>query len=224
MREIVWVHSQRIAPYKTLILNELCYYPLELDLTPFNALIFTSKNAVFSLLDTLKHSPKLKILQNIPAYALSEPTAKILQNHHFKTAFVGKKAHGKEFAKEIIPLLEEKSVLYLRAKDIVSSLDAILLEHGINLKQAVVYENKLKHLTLNEQNALKPKENSILIFTAISHAKAFLHYFEFLKNYTAISIGNTTASYLQERGIQSYIAQKPSLEACLNLALSLKVD
>ncbi|MGL2500492.1 uroporphyrinogen-III synthase, partial [Helicobacter pylori] len=26
MREIVWVHSQRIAPYKTLILNELRYY------------------------------------------------------------------------------------------------------------------------------------------------------------------------------------------------------
>ncbi|MGL2860159.1 uroporphyrinogen-III synthase, partial [Helicobacter pylori] len=54
MREIVWVHSQRIAPYKTLILNELRYYPLELDPTPFNALIFTSKNAVFSLLETLK--------------------------------------------------------------------------------------------------------------------------------------------------------------------------
>ncbi len=218
------MHSQKIAPYKALILNELCYYPLELDLTPFNALVFTSKNAVFSLLETLKHSPKLKMLQNIPAYALSEPTAKTLQDHYFKTAFIGKKAHGKEFAKEIIPLLKEKSVLYLRAKGIVSSLDAILLEHGINLKQAVVYENKLKHLTLSEQNALKPKEKSILIFTAISHAKAFLHYFEFLKNYTAISIGNTTASYLKERGIQSYIAQKPSLEACLNLALSLKVD
>ncbi len=224
MREIVWVHSQRIAPYKTLILNELYYYPLELDLTPFNALIFTSKNAVFSLLETLNNNPKLKMLQNIPAYALSEPTAKTLQDHHFKTAFIGKKAHGKEFAKEIIPLLEKKSVLYLRAKDIVSSLDAILLEHGINLKQAVIYENKLKHLTLSEQNALKPQENSILIFTAISHAKAFLHYFEFLKNYTAISIGNTTASYLKDQGIQSYVAQKPSLEACLNLALSLKVD
>ncbi len=218
------MHSQRIAPYKTLILNELCYYPLELDPTPFNTLIFTSKNAVFSLLETLNNNPKLKMLQNIPAYALSEPTAQTLQNHHFKTAFIGKKAHGKEFAKEIIPLLKEKSVLYLRAKDIVSSLDAILLEHGINLKQAVVYENKLKHLTLSEQNALKPQEKSVLIFTAISHAKAFLHYFEFLKNYTAISIGNTTASYLKERGIQSYIAKKPSLEACLNLALSLKVD
>ncbi|WP_041600236.1 uroporphyrinogen-III synthase [Helicobacter acinonychis] len=224
MREIVWVHSQRIAPYKTLILNGLHYYPLELNVNPFNALIFTSKNAVFSLLETLKHSPKLKILQNIPAYALSEPTAKTLQDHHFKIAFIGKKAHGKEFAKEIIPLLKGKSVLYLRAKDIASSLDTILLEHGINLKQAVVYENKLKHLTLSEQNALKPKENSILIFTAISHAKAFLHYFGFLKTHTAISIGNTTAQYLQERGIQSYIAKKPSLEACLDLALSLKVD
>ncbi|MCQ2745393.1 uroporphyrinogen-III synthase [Helicobacter pylori] len=223
MREIVWVHSQRIAPYKTLILNELRYYPLKLDLTPFNALIFTSKNAVFSLLETLKHSPKLKMLQNIPAYALSEPTAKTLQDHHFKVAFIGEKAHGKEFAKEILPLLEKKSVLYLRAKEIASSLDTILLEHGINFQQAVVYENKIKHLTLNEQNALKPKEKSVLIFTAISHAKAFLHYFEFLENYTAISIGNTTASYLQEKGIQSYIAKKPSLEACLELALNLRV-
>ncbi|RVZ98696.1 uroporphyrinogen-III synthase, partial [Helicobacter pylori] len=50
-----------------------------------------------------------------------------------------------------------------------------------------------------------------------------LHYFEFLENYTAISIGNTTASYLQEQGIPSYIAQKPSLEACLELALNLRV-
>ncbi len=223
MREIVWVHSQRIAPYKTLILNEFCYYPLELDPTPFNALIFTSKNAVFSLLETLKNSPKLQILQNIPAYALSEPTAKTLQDHHFKVAFIGEKAHGKEFVQEILPLLEKKSVLYLRAKEIVSSLDAILLEHGIDFKQAVVYENKLKHLTLSEQNALKPKEKSVLIFTAISHAKAFLHYFEFLENYTAISIGNTTALYLQEKGIQSYTAKKPSLEACLELALSLRI-
>lgn len=112
--------------------------------------------------------------------------------------------------------------MYLRAKEIASSLDTILLEHGINFKQAVVYENKLKHLTLNEQNALKPKEKSVLIFTAISHAKAFLRYFEFLENYTAISIGNTTAHYLQEKGIPSYTAQKPSLEACLELALNLK--
>lgn len=117
--------------------------------------------------------------------------------------------------------MEKKSVLYLRAKEIASSLDTILLEHGIDFKQAVVYENKLKHLS--EQNALKPKEKSILIFTAISHAKAFLHYFEFLESYTAISIGNTTALYLQEQGIQSYIAKKPSLEACLELALSLRI-
>lgn len=110
------MHSQRIAPYKTLILNELHYYPLELDLTPFNALIFTSKNAVFSLLETLKNSPKLKMLQNIPAYALSEPTAKTLQDHHFKTAFIGEKAHGKEFAKEIIPLLEKKAFCILGQK------------------------------------------------------------------------------------------------------------
>lgn len=116
MREIVWVHSQRIAPYKTLVLNELRYYPLELDLTPFNALIFTSKNAVFSLLETLNNSPKLKMLQNIPAYALSEPTAKTLQDHHFKTAFIGEKAHGKEFAKEIIPLLEKKAFCILGQK------------------------------------------------------------------------------------------------------------
>lgn len=118
---------------------------------------------------------------------------------------------------------KKKAFLYLRAKEIVSSLDTILLEHGIDFKQAVVYENKLKHLTLSEQNALKPKEKSILIFTAISHAKAFLHYFEFLENYTAISIGNTTALYLQEQGIPSYIAKKPSLEACLELALSLRI-
>lgn len=102
------MHSQRIAPYKTLILNEFCYYPLELDPTPFNALIFTSKNAVFSLLETLKNSPKLKILQNIPAYALSEPTAKTLQDHHFKVAFIGEKPMAKSSFK--------KSFLYWKKK------------------------------------------------------------------------------------------------------------
>ncbi|WP_104713364.1 uroporphyrinogen-III synthase [Helicobacter cetorum] len=223
MKEIVWVHSKEITPYKTLILNEFCYHALELDLSPFDALVFTSKNAVFSLLETLKNSPKLKILQNIPSYALSNPTAKILQAHGFKVAFVGQKAHGKGFAKEIIPLLKDKKVLYLRAKEIVSHLDTILLEHGVSLTQAIVYENKPKTLSLNEKNALKPKDNSILIFTAISHAKAFLHYFDFLENYTAISIGNTTAQFLLEQGIKSYIAKKPSIEACLDLALSLKV-
>ncbi|RVZ98702.1 uroporphyrinogen-III synthase, partial [Helicobacter pylori] len=50
-----------------------------------------------------------------------------------------------------------------------------------------------------------------------------LRYFKFLKSYTAISIGNTTASYLQEQGIPSYIAKKPSLEACLELALNLRI-
>lgn len=183
----------------------------EIDLQGYDALIFTSKNAI-KILSEIDQKWK-----TIPSYVIAPQTAKQLKWHGGKLEYVGKSKHGDEFAEELIPLLSGKKVLYLGGKRVVSDLVNILNSNGVICDQKAIYETGCKEYPRKIQ---LPK-NSIIIFSSPSTIECFLKNAQWDESFKAISIGDTTAKYFPDY-IKPIISDNTSLDGCVQTALQLK--
>lgn len=189
-----------------LPLLNIRFLDINIDLSNYDALIFTSKNSAKALeLSSLNW-------KQIPSYCISEPTAKYLKSINSNIAYIGDDGHGNEFAKQLIPLLKGKKALYLRAKEVVSDLESILKTNNIDITSLVVYET-----TCSDLKSISIENDSTIIFTSPSSIKCFLNNFDWNDNFKAICIGKTTAKYMP-KNINFQIPEKTSIEACINLA------
>lgn len=182
----------------------------EIDLSDYDALIFTSKSALKTLNEITQ------TWKNIPSYVIAPQTAKKLKWYGGKLEYVGKQKHGDEFAHELIPLLQGKKVLYIGGKKIVSNLVDILNENGVECHQKAIYETFCKKY---EQKMKFPK-NSIIIFSSPSTIECFFKNADWDESFKAISIGRTTAKYFPEH-IKPIISDNTSLDACVQKALQI---
>ena len=177
----------------------------DIDFTLYDALIFTSKNAIYSLeyynID----------YKQIPSYAIALKTANILKECGANIVYTGISGHGNEFANEIKEQLLDKKVLYVRAKKIVSSLVNIL-----KCDEIIVYETICK----NKININSIKENAIIVFTSPSTIKCFFEQHVWHVTYLAICIGKTTASYLPNE-VNYLISNETSIDSCIELARTI---
>ena len=178
----------------------------KIDFFSYDALIFTSKNALYSI-EHYKENWK-----NIPCYAIAPMTANIIKELGGNLVFTGVTNHGDQFALEIQEKLKDKKVLYLRGSKVVSKLIDIL-----KCDEKIVYESVCKK---NSQN-LQPPKNSTIIFSSPSTIKCFLDNFTWDDSYIAISIGKTTAKYFPQF-IKPIISNTTSLEACVQKAKELQ--
>jgi len=181
-----------------------------IDLSPYDALIFTSKNAISSI-DSFDKS-----WQQIPSYAIAPQTAKVIQKYNGTLAFTGKSGHGDDFAKELIDQLQNKNTIYIRGAKVVSNLVNILKQNNISCDELIVYETKCKNYTKNQQ----PAKNSVIIFSSPSTIECFFENFSWDKSFKAVCIGHTTSKYLP-KDIKPYIAKTTSLASCIELAKGL---
>ena len=183
----------------------------KIDLSAYDALIFTSKNAIKSL-NSLDSTWK-----EIPSYAIAPQTAEVIQEHQGNLFFTGISGHGNDFAQELIPQLSNKKTLYIRGAKVVSSLVSILKQHNINCDELIAYETQCTTYTHQD----KPKKDAIIIFSSPSTIECFFKNFSWDKSYQAIAIGKTTAEYFPNNVIP-HIAKTTSLKACIELAQTLK--
>jgi uroporphyrinogen-III synthase len=195
-----------------LPLLKIDFLEADVDFTQYDALIFTSKNAIYSLESFSDESWK-----NIPSYAIAPMTAKILKSSNSNLAFTGKSGHGDKFALELIPLLQNQKVLYLRGSKVVSNLVSILNSNNIICDEEIVYQSGCKDSIENDIKANIPPIGSTIIFSSPSTIQCFLDKFEWNNSYKAISIGKTTAKYFPEY-IKPIISDETSLEACVRIA------
>jgi len=190
---------------------DISYIRKDIEINKYDALIYTSKNAIYSV-DSFN-----KDWKNINSYAIAKQTANVINELNGKLVFTGKKSHGNDFAEELVPLLKNKIVLYLRAKKTVSNLTEILRDNNIKIDEEIVYETVCKH---NLQN--KHFENdSIFIFTSPSSYDCFLENFSWNETFTAIAIGKTTAKNFNQK-IKYLISEETSINACIKLAKSIE--
>ncbi|MCK9336776.1 MAG: uroporphyrinogen-III synthase [Arcobacteraceae bacterium] len=189
-----------------LPLLDIKFLDIDIDLSDIDALVFTSKNSAKALeLSNL-------IWKQIPAYCIAEPTSTYIKSLNANLVYTGTNGHGNEFAKQLISLLKDKKVLYLRAKEVVSDLESILESNGVLLSSLVVYETICSKL-----NNIEIEQDSTIIFTSPSSIKCFFKNFNWNDSFKAICIGKTTAKYMP-KNINFQIPEKTSIEACINLA------
>lgn len=189
MREIIVVGYQTYDFAKSLVVGEIVYEDFCLDLSEFNSLIFTSKNAILSLEHNAKKYPQMQIWKQIPSYVIGKGSAKTLQDLGGTLASLSPNAHGKEFATFLQNTLDPKSpTLYLKAKEIVSNLDVLLKEQGFNLHSQIAYHSQA--LSLSQEQ--KPSKNAVLLFTSPSAYRFFLQNFSWQEDYLAVALGKTT--------------------------------
>lgn len=205
MAKIYLLSNQKYPNVENLEVFQIEYIKSNIDLNKYDALIFTSKNAVYSLEIYNKN------WKNIPSYAIALKTAKIIEELNGKVNFTGNSGHGNDFAKELIPLLKNKKVLYIKALKTVSNLPNILRENKILLDELIAYKTSCK-----KSNTLL-EDNSIFIFTSPSSVECFFKQYSWKDSYKAIVIGKTTANFLPEN-INYEISSLTSIEECINIA------
>ncbi len=205
--EIYILSDKKIKHVSNLPTFQVNFLPTQVDISKYDALIFTSKNGVFSL-DSFNDYWK-----EIPSFAISYKTAQCIEKSGGKLEYTGQNGHGNKFAQELIPLLKDKKVLYIKPKEVISELTDILKKNDIICDELITYETVCK--TYGKDN--KPPKNSIIVLSSPSTLKCFLETFGWDESYLAIAIGKTTSKFIPVY-INYKISKHTSLESCIKLA------
>jgi uroporphyrinogen-III synthase len=205
MAKIYLLSNQKYTDVLNLEVFQIEYIKSEIDLLKYDALVFTSKNAVYSL-DSFN-----KDWKKIPSFVIAPKTASIIEKLGGKVFFTGVTSHGNEFAKELINLLKNKKVLYIKALKTVSNLVEILKSNDILLDELVAYKTSCK------KSDIKLENNSVFIFTSPSSVEYFFSQYSWNESFKAIVIGKTTAEYLP-KNVNYIISSQTSIDECINLA------
>ena len=212
MRKIYLVSNTKTADESVINLSvsRIEFLKFDLNLSEFDALVATSKNAF----NALKFN-EINALENLPIFAIASGCAAAAKGLGFTQIYTGQNAHGDDFAREILPLLKGKKVLYLKGKDSASNFLEILQDGGVNIKAIIAYENVLNPCKME----LKPPKNSILIFASPINVRNFLANFGWDESYQTISIGKVTAKEL--KFTTPIVSQNQDINACIALAKTL---
>lgn len=211
MSKIYLLSNHEYKDIENIKIFKIEFIPSNIDLTNYDALVFTSKNAIYSL------NSFNNVWKNIPAYTIANKTANVVIKEEGEVSFIGKTGHGNDFAEELIPLLKNKKALYVRAVKVASNLVSILENHEINIDELITYKT-----VCNNSLNTKIEDNSIIIFTSPSSVKCFFKKYVWNDTLKAVVIGKTTA-----KDIPSYVnyivSPKTSIEECIKVAKSLTI-
>jgi len=183
----------------------------KIDLTPYDALIFSSKNGVIAI-DKLTDKWK-----DIPSYSIGSGTSKEIENRGGKIVYEARSSYGDDFAGEIKDRLSGKKALFLRAKVVTSSLNTILRDAGVLLDEQIVYETVCAEC----DTLTAPPKNSFIIFSSPSTIECFFRCFLWDDSYTAVVIGHKTASFMP-KSIPYEMAPKQTIPSCVELSKILR--
>lgn len=207
MSKIYLLNNIPFEGVENLEVFKIEFIPSTINISDYDALIFTSKNAIYSL-NSFNNDWK-----NINSYAIAPKTAKIINESDGKVQFTGVSSHGNEFAEELVPLLKNKKCLYIRAQKVVSKLVDILKQNYINIDELITYK------TVSNVDSLSNiiEDGSTIIFTSPSSVNCFFQKYQWNDTLRAIVIGKTTSKYLP-KNIKFEISTTTSIEECIKLA------
>ncbi len=209
--KIYLLSNQKYKDVENLEVFKIKYINANIDLSKYDALLFTSKNAIYSIDNFNKNWKK------IPSYSIATKTSNIVEQLGGINQFDSKSSNGDEFASKLIPLLKNKKALYLRAKKVVSNLVEILKSANIDIEENIVYET-----ICNDNLNTKLEKNSIIIFTSPSAIKCFFNQYDWDESFKAVVIGKTTANHLPQN-IDYKISTEVNIQECINLAKQLYI-
>jgi len=185
------------------------FLKFDVELSKYDALVFTSKNGVEAI-DRVD-----KEWRNKEIYSIGSGTTKAIKEKGAKVTYTAKSSYGDDFAKEIKDKLQNKKVLFLRAKVVTSKLNEILKNSGIVLEEKVVYET-----VCNDEALQEPQKGSVIIFSSPSTIECFFKKFSWDESYRVVVIGEKTASFVPKE-IGYTLAPKQTIPSCIQTAKNL---
>lgn len=210
-KNIYLLNDKKVKYAKNLPLFDIKFLKnLNCNIDQYDALVFTSQNGILALNEV---DDKWK---NIPSFVISEQSGKLIKELNGKLKFFSRARHGDFFAQELIPLLKDKKVLYVRGEKVASDIMSILIKEDIDCDEVVMYKN----IELSNIVQKKLPKNATIVFSSPSTVEYFLKHYQWEETYKAVAIGNTTAQCLPEC-IKYVIADTTSLESCVQKAIEI---
>jgi len=210
MSSIYILNQKTYIDANSLPVIGISYIDAKIDLDNYDALIFTSKNGV----NALNHIDAR--WRDKACYSIGKATSQTMISYGVTPAYTANSSYGDDFAKEIIPLLEHKRVLFAKAQVVYSSLQEILRSHHISLDTSDVYQT-----TCIAQHT-PPQQNAIIIFSSPSTVTCFFENFTWDKSYKAIAIGTRTASFIP-KNVDYTVSDVQDIEHCIALARQMEL-
>ncbi len=171
----------------------------------YKNIIFTSKNAVKSVLQLNKISIKT------PVFCVGKKTKNLLEKNNFNVVLY--KDYAKDLGVEIVKNHKNNSFTFFCGNLRKETLPNKLKEHNITFNEIKVYETLLK------PHIIKEPANAILFFSP-SAVESYL-ILNTIKNEVCFCIGKTTAQVLENKKIKNIIiAKKPSVENVINKVIN----
>lgn len=209
MGKIYLLNNQRFENVENIEVFKIDYLPSLIDILKYDALIFTSKNAIYSLASFNQN------WKEIPAFVIADKTANVLKENGGNLEFIANAKDGNEFANKLILKLKNKKALYIRAKKVVSDLVEILEKNSIDIDELITYKT-----SCNKNSIIQIENNSVIVFTSPSSVECFFKQYDWNDSLKAVVIGKTTAKYLPDN-IDFIVSSKTSVQECIKLAQSL---
>ena len=205
-KEIFILSDTRVSGAKNLNLLHIEYFPINIELESYEAIIFTSKNSVKAIkLSNINISTK-------EVYSIGSGTTKALNNINIQPLYTADSKTGDEFGAILSEKLQGKKVIFFRAKEIISNIANTLQSSGVMVDEYITYETSCHR---NVQSTIPP--NSIIIFSAPSTVECFLKNFTWEKSYKAVAIGSVTLQALPSY-IEVVQSDEHTLESCVKKA------
>ena len=183
-------------------LLQTIYLQIPSNIYEYDFLVITSKEAINALLKSGVDFQKLQLI------CISKKTAEYAQKHTFNVENYAE-GYATKLKELLLTRYAGKKLLYLRA-EVVASDELLYLDN------AIVYK------TVCKSEDYSCEANAILIFTSPSSIECFLQHNSLQKEQKIVCIGTTTQARLRGKR-ESYLADAPSIESCVQKAKELVV-
>jgi len=182
----------------------------DIDFSSADTLMFTSKQAVISA-ETL--NPNWK---SLPCLAIGKATAQKIESLGGRVMYHPEPFYAKVLSQDIVERFKERSILYLRPKEISFDAKSFLYTQGIVLEEQILYKTSCIRYSVEE----KPSKNAIIIFTSPSSIYCFLKSFDWDESYVAVLIGEATKEHMPKHA-KMYLSPDATIDACILRAKEL---
>jgi len=196
-RPIVTLSNREYEGALSLPLLEFTYFRPPIDLTQYDALIITSKEAIKAL-SYLKW-------QDMRVYCVGEATAKLVPNVAYSQNSGG--------AFELVEYLKKNSIneklLYCRGERV-----SVNIASKLRVDETVLYKSSC----VEDKPETKIASNSTIIFSSPSTVSCFLKYYKFESSFRAIALGKTTALSLIDAKIPHIVSPSTTILSAIEYA------
>ena len=181
----------------------------DIDLSSYDTLLFTSKQALFFIDEISNNWQSKQIL------AVGAQTAKTAKELGAQNIYYPKEFYGSILAEDIVKHFAKAKILYVRPKVVSFDSKKFLEKHKIDISEIILYETNCLFYKEKELD-----DNAIIVFTSPSTIECFFKNFHWKESYKAVVIGKSTLTKLP-KNINATVAKEPTIASCIKTAQNL---